>query len=188
MKKHDLRYRGPRRIIACLLMLVVSVGLIFGAKALYQAANAAYLTAQDGVAVPLSVVRVIDVTAQEKEAYQVESAALTEDTAGQVTGYTIVTVMRGYKSDIRVQTTFAADGDTIAGIRVLSQDETEYLGTRVESEAFPSLFAGRRAPLKLWGPSTLGSPIDALTGATVSSQAVIDAVNNAYAFLQTRVA
>ena len=96
--------------------------------------------------------------------------------------------MRGYKSDIRVQSTFAADGETLAGIRVLSQDETEYLGSRVETAEFTSLFMGRRAPLKLRGSVTPGSPIDGLSGATISSQAVIEAVNNAYAYLQSRAA
>lgn len=186
-KKQDLRYRGSRRLLAFLLMLAVSVGVVFAAAVWYNTARADYLTHAEGVTVPLSVARDISLTAQEKEIYRVESAAQAEDTAGQVTGYVIVTTARGYKSDIRVQSTFAADGETLAGIRVLSQDETEYLGTRVESVDFTSLFAGRLAPMKLWGTATVGSPIDAISGSTVSSQAVVDAVNHAYAFLRNRL-
>lgn len=187
-KKQDLRYRGSRRLLATLLMLAVSVGTVFAAAVWYNVARADYLTPADGVVVPLSVARILPITAQEKDTYRVESAAQAEDAAGQVTGYLIITSARGYKSDIRVQSTFAADGETLAGIRVLSQDETEYLGTRVESADFTSLFLGRRAPMKLWGAATLGSPIDAISGSTVSSQAVLDAVNNAYAYLQNRAA
>lgn len=186
-KKQDLRYRGSRRLLAFLLMLAVSVGVVFAAAVWYNTARADYLTPAEGVTVPLSVARDIVLTVQEKEAYRVESAAQAADAAGQVTGYVIVTTARGYKSDIRVQSTFAADGETLAGIRVLSQDETEYLGTRVESVDFTSLFAGRLAPMKLWGTATVGSPIDAISGSTVSSQAVVDAVNHAYAFLRNRL-
>lgn len=187
-KKQDLRYRGASRLLAFLLMLAVSVGVVLFSAVWYNAARAHYLTSAEGVVVPLSMVRVIPVTEEEQDIYRVESAAQAEDTAGQVTGYLIITTARGYKSDIRVQSTFTADGETLAGIRVLSQDETEYLGNRIESADFTSLFAGRRAPMKLWGTATVGSPIDALSGSTVSSQAVVDAVNNAYAFLHNRAA
>ncbi len=186
-KKQDRRYRGASRLLAFFLMLAVSVGAVFASATWYTVARAEALTATEDVTVPLSVARVIPVTAEEKVTYHVDSAAQAEDAAGQVTGYLIITTVRGYKSDIRVQSTFAADGETLAGIRVLSQDETEYLGTRIESVDFTSLFAGRRAPMKLWGSATPGSPIDAISGSTVSSQAVIDAVNNAYAFLKGRL-
>lgn len=187
-KKQDLRYRGSSRLLAFVLMLAVSVGVVFFAAVWYNAARADYLASTEGVTVPLSMVRVIPVTEEEQDTYHVETAVQAEDAAGQVTGYLIITTVRGYKSDIRVQSTFAADGEILAGIRVLSQDETEYLGTRVQSADFASLFMGRRAPMKLWGAATVGSPIDALSGSTVSSQAVIDAVNNAYAYLQSRAA
>ena len=187
-KKRDQRYRGSRRLLATLLMLAVSVGTVFAAAVWYHTARADDIPPAGGVVVPLSVARVLPITAQEKDTDRVESAAQAEDAAGQVTGYLIITSARGYKSDIRVQSTFAADGETLAGIRVLSQDETEYLGTRVESADFTSLFLGRRAPMKLWGTATLGSPIDAISGSTVSSQAVVDAVNNAYAYLQNQAA
>ena len=187
-QKQDRRYHGAHRVLAALLMLAVSVATVFAAGVWYTAARAEFLTAAEGVTVPLSVARVLSVTQEERAMYRVESAAQAEDTAGQVTGFLIITSARGYKSDIRVQCTFAADGKTLAGIRVLSQDETEYLGTRVESTEFTGLFMGRRAPMKLWGSAAYGSPIDAISGSTVSSQAVVDAVNHAYAFLQQRAA
>ncbi len=56
--------------------------------------------------------------------------------------------------------------------------ETEGVGSKVKEEAFTSLFLGKKPPL------TLGADIDAVSGATVSSQAVVDAVNAAVAFLK----
>lgn len=187
MKKQDLRYRGSKRIVAFVVMLVISVALVPLASVCYNAVRAQALTPAEGVTVPSSATREMAVTAQEKDVYRVESAATAEDADGQTTGYIVITTVRGYKSDIQVQTTFAADGKTIAEMRVLKQDETEYLGNRIETPGFSALFAGRIAPMKLWGTATLGSPIDALTGATISSQAVVDAVNLAHEFLQTRI-
>ena len=187
MKKQDRRYGGSLRLLAFALMLVVSVVLVYGASVWYNAARADRMTPAEDVVVPVSVVRVMNISSQEKEVYHVESAAQTEDAEGKLTGYVVVTTVRGYKSDIRVQTTFSEDGETIAGIQVLSQDETEYVGTRVQMPEFTSLFTGRLAPIKLWGTATPGSPIDSLTGATVSSGAVVDAVNYAYAFVKARI-
>lgn len=55
--------------------------------------------------------------------------------------------------------------------------ETEGIGSKVKEEAFTSLFVGKKPPL------ALGKDIDAIAGATVSSQAVLEAVNAAVAFL-----
>lgn len=185
-KKQDLRYHGNKRIIAFVLMLLVSVAVVFAVGYGYRLANDSYLKSY-AVSVPTENVKEMTVSEQEKTDYAVESAGQALDADGNVAGYVVVTVQHGYKSDIRVQTIFAADGKTIAVMRVLDQDETEYLGQLVQTEGFSALFAGRRAPMKLWGTAAKGSPIDALSGATISSQAVVTAVNNAYAFVQTRV-
>ena len=150
--------------------------------------GASYLTPTQGGSVSVAGVRVLSLTEQEKQEFHVNSAAHVLDAQGRQVGFTVVTTTRGYKSDIRVQSVFSAGGETLLGIQVLEQNETEYLGTRIQTEAFTALFAGRRAPIKLWSAATLGSPIDALSGSTVSSQAVVDAVNHAYRFLQNRAA
>ncbi len=183
--KTERRYRVPRgRFVTLALALAVSVGVVAISGGWYTAARAAYFTPQQDVYVAIAGAQELPVSDAAKSRYVVESAALALDSTGQPTGYVVVTAQRGYKSVIRVQSIFTADGETLAGIRVLEQNETEYLGERVETEEFTSRFVGRRAPMKLWGGLTVGSPIDALSGATVSSQAVVDAVNNAHAYVQ----
>lgn len=54
--------------------------------------------------------------------------------------------------------------------------ETEGVGSRIREEGFAQSFIGKKPPLKL-------EDIDAVSGATVSSQAAVDAANTAYAFL-----
>lgn len=187
-KTWKLRYRGSRRLAATLVMLAVSVGAVALSGFWYANARAAYLSPEGVAAVPSDRAEAVVVGEQDKTDYGVESAAQFLGADGSPLGYVIVSAVHGYKSVIRVESTFAADGQTLVGIRVLSQDETEYLGTRIRSEEFTALFEGRRLPMKLWSAATKGSPIDALSGSTVSSQAVVDAVNNAYAYLQNRAA
>ena len=175
------RLRG--RLPAMLLALAVGVGLWPLAGMWYTSARQGELTLQ-----PTQVATVnaqeLTVSAEQQAAYRVLSAARALDRQGNTSGYVVITAVQGYKSVIRVQSTFSADGGRLAGIRVLSQNETEYLGERVATEGFTSLFAGRQPPMKLWGSATQGSPIDGLSGSTISAQAVVQAVNNAYGFLQ----
>ena len=64
----------------------------------------------------------------------------------------------------------------ITSLLVDASSQTPGLGQECENEAFTSQFIGRRAPF------VLNENIDAVTGATVSSQAVVDAVNSIYGY------
>ena len=55
--------------------------------------------------------------------------------------------------------------------------ETEGVGGKVRNPDFAQSFIGQKPPL------TIGKEIDAIAGASVSSKAVVDAVNEAAAFL-----
>ena len=59
----------------------------------------------------------------------------------------------------------------ITALTVDASSEFYALGGKCADEAFTSQFIGKSAPL------TLGVDIDAVTGATLTSQAVVDAVN-----------
>ena len=74
-----------------------------------------------------------------------------------------------------VYVTAGLDGEArIASLSVDASTQTpEYGGLVPENEAFLSQFIGKSLPL------TLGDDVDALTGATVTSGAVVDALNSA---------
>lgn len=84
----------------------------------------------------------------------------------------------GYAGPVLTRTAFDIQGRIssleIGGVRLI---ETEGLGSRIKENEFTSQFIGQKPPL------TLGGDIDAIAGATVSSQAAVDAVNEAAAFL-----
>ena len=80
---------------------------------------------------------------------------------------------KGYQSDVTVKVTLNEDG-TIATLTIESAGETQGLGTRCgEDEAFAAQFIGKAAPF------TAGEGVDVLSGATVTSNAVMEALNSA---------
>ena len=87
----------------------------------------------------------------------------------------------GYAGPVLVRLTLEDSGAIsaidVGGARFL---ETVGVGTGVREEAFTSQFIGKTPPL------TLNQDVDAVSGATLSSQAVVDAVNEAFAFLEER--
>ena len=87
----------------------------------------------------------------------------------------------GYAGPVLVRLTLEDSGAIsaidVGGARFL---ETVGVGSGVREEAFTSQFIGKTPPL------TLNQDVDAVSGATLSSQAVVDAVNEAFAFLEER--
>lgn len=182
-KEKNGLYRGPARRLAAAGMLALAVGLVMLSGWWYTAARRDRLTAHPAAVETVETER-LPIPEEAAAAYGVVSVARALDGRGTPTGYVLVAVRQGYKSPIRVQCTFTVDGGLLAGIRILSQDETEYLGSRITAESFTGGFSGRLLPVKLWTSAAPGSPVDGLTGSTVSAQAVVDAVNGAHRFLQ----
>jgi Na+-translocating ferredoxin:NAD+ oxidoreductase RnfG subunit len=90
-------------------------------------------------------------------------------------GRTAKAIKDGFESPIEVIITLD-DAGKIIGITVgenASFDETKGLGSKVKEDAFKAQFIGKTGPFKL------GESIDAVSGATFSSQGVVDAVNAA---------
>ena len=89
-------------------------------------------------------------------------------------GYVITAQSRGYGGQAPAAVAFAVDG-TILRVSMLSNDETPGLGQKVAEESFTGQFAGRPAE-----QMTLAD-IDAVSGATISSKAALNAVGSACA-------
>ncbi len=107
---------------------------------------------------------------------------------GKVIGYVYVTSAKGYGGDVQIMTGITTDG-TISGVVVLDHDETPGLGANCEKESFRSQYM-QSVPadgFTVVKNQTAGEgEIEALTGATISSRAVTDAVNEAVAMYAAR--
>ena len=101
-------------------------------------------------------------------------------------GYVItVTDKDGYGGDIQITVGIMSDG-TVNGISFLSISETAGLGMRAKEPSFYNQFAGQQAEkFYVSKDGGDGQPIDALSGATITSRAVTGAVNTALGYYQT---
>jgi electron transport complex protein RnfG len=90
-------------------------------------------------------------------------------------GKVVKQASKGYNEDIVLMIGYDNDF-VIKGIKVISQAETPGLGTEVESPSFLNQFIDKSAPFSV-KKSPDETKIDALSGATISSKAVCDAVN-----------
>lgn len=99
------------------------------------------------------------------------------DQDGNVVGYAGVGTANGFGGEVESTVVLYPDG-TIAGISVGGANfaETAGLGARAKEPEFAAQFAGKAAPVAL---KQNGGEIDALSGATITSKAVINGVNNA---------
>lgn len=106
------------------------------------------------------------------------------DANGERIGYVVAAVSpNGYGGDISVAVGIAAKTSTITGFSVLSNSETAGLGARCTEDEFVSQFAGKDATSIEYvkGGGAAGNQIDAISGATVTTNAVTEAVNSALA-------
>ena len=94
-------------------------------------------------------------------------------------GYIVEHAASGYGGEILMMTAFSIDGKII-GIKILSHEETSGIGTRVvEGDSFLSQFKDK--------DSAAEAGVDAVSGATVSSKATINGINNACNLLNEAV-
>lgn len=99
-----------------------------------------------------------------------------KDTSGNLMGYTFLSSEDGAKGTIVVVGGVDSTFSSITGMSVLSQEETPGLGSRIAEDAFMDQF--NALPLSQLSLSNSGGSIDSITGATISSQAVVDALNS----------
>ena len=92
----------------------------------------------------------------------------------------------GFDGTITLSVGVLEDG-TVTGIAFTELAETAGMGMRCGDPEFKDQFAGRnveRFTLNKAGGSTADDEIDSVSGASISSGAVVNAVNAALAFLQ----
>lgn len=140
--------------------------------------------------------RVLNVQAPEPD--QVVEA---RDEAGVLLGYAALGAAPGYAGPVRVMVGMDPKAETISGITVVAQSETPGLGTRVaevkSAQTWFTVLAGRatsvettpeflkqfpgRRPGDLALQPALPAGVQAITGATVTSRAVVAAAQEAVA-------
>lgn len=109
----------------------------------------------------------------------IDEALVAKDASGSELGYVItVTSAEGYGGDVQLSMGVKTDG-TINGIEFLSLSETAGLGMKADTDEFKSQFAGMNAKQISYTKTGKQNDyeIDAISGATITTNAVTNAVN-----------
>lgn len=102
----------------------------------------------------------------------------------ELIGWCVSVAPNGYGGAIDLMVGISPDM-TLSGIKVVSNSETAGLGAKCTEDSFSSQFGGKSAPLSvIKNGEADNSQIVAITGATITSVAVSDGVNEAIDAIQ----
>ena len=107
----------------------------------------------------------------------VKSVRESYNSAGELLGYAVEVAPGGFGGAIRMLVGLSPDG-TVTGVTVLDMKETPNLGTKVRGEEFLEQYNGRGSGFKMGSGQ---EDVQAISGATVSSQATYEGVKAAIA-------
>ncbi|MDI9506209.1 MAG: FMN-binding protein [Bacillota bacterium] len=117
-----------------------------------------------------------DIAAEPVEEVAEEAAGGPEEATEAPAAEPLSASSQGFGGPVEVIITLNADG-TIASLEIGGEGfaETPGIGTNVQEPAFTDQFVGKK------GPFAFGEGVEAVTGATVSSNAALDALNSLFA-------
>jgi len=105
------------------------------------------------------------------------------DADGRPVGLAFIADGGGFQGNIRIMVGLSVDYLKLKGIKVLEQNETPGLGNRIKEPAFEGQFKGLEIKPKVeyikYRKPEKPNQIQAITGATISSDAVVKNINNA---------
>lgn len=102
-----------------------------------------------------------------------------KNAAGETVGYVFSSSASGYGGKVKVMTGFDTEG-RVTGVQILEIEETPGLGMRAKTKEFLDRFLNTSTELNVVkGEKSSDGRIEALTSATITSRAMVKAVNAA---------
>ena len=94
---------------------------------------------------------------------------------GKKVGEVYSVTTRGYSGEIKLKVGLNLEG-RITGVKILESNETPGLGARIKGQKFLEQFKGKGSDKLYLRKKKPSGEIDSITGATISSAAVVDAI------------
>lgn len=120
-------------------------------------------------------------------AQDIDSVVAASGSGGESLGFVIGVISHeGYGGDIKLSVGIRNDG-TVNGIEILSINETAGLGMRADTDEFKMQFENTQTDQFVYTKTgaTADNEIDALSGATITTNAVTNGVNAAIAYFSS---
>jgi len=148
------------------LICFIAAGLLAGVNFLTESKIIAQAQAEENASLKEVLPQAVSFEEVKSGVEVIYYKALDKD--GKVMGAAFKSSGKGYSSTIETMAGILRDG-TIASIKILSQNETPGLGMRVAEPSFTDQFSNKKTE-EITG-------VNAITGATISSKAVINSVS-----------
>jgi len=105
------------------------------------------------------------------------------------TGYVVYTSGAGLWGEIVALFGLKTDMQTLTGVEFVQQNETPGLGARITEDWFKQQFRGKEGPFTMVEEGTADEPdeLDAITGATRTSTAVLKIANNVFEVAEAKI-
>jgi len=118
------------------------------------------------------------------DAITIDEALMAVDASGNKIGYVLsVSTQKGYSGNITLSLGYSLDG-VVTGLEFLDIKETAGLGSKAKEPSFKGQFVDKEIEkFTLSKNATNVDEVDALSGATITSRAVLDAVNAGICFI-----
>lgn len=104
------------------------------------------------------------------------------DASGNTIGVCVISSAFGYGGELSVLT--GVSGGKITGIDILSHSETPGLGAKATEPEFKNQFSDKSGSINVVKKNAGDNEINAVSGATITSTAVCEAVNSALKFAE----
>ena len=120
---------------------------------------------------------------------EISDAVTGKDAGGEIVGYVVNVISHeGYAGDIEISVGIASDG-TVTGIEMLSISETAGLGMKAAEADFKDQFKDKSVQKFTYTKTGEDGDdkIDAISGATITTNAVTNAVDSALVYFQNEL-
>lgn len=117
-------------------------------------------------------------------ATRINEAFVGKDASGNLAGYALSVSSKGFGGDVTMALGLTPDGK-VSKIAFTELNETAGLGMRADEDAFKDQFPGKSGSVSLVKGDAGEDQISAITGATVTSTAVTNALNAGLDFYET---
>ena len=162
---------SPARIIICLTVICIAVAALLGAVDHFTRPTIEENERNEKQSAIKSIFG-DDVTTELISGEDADNEVYLIFRDGKVYGYCAETAPSGFGGEIKMMVGVDSAG-AVCGVTVVSMSETPGLGSRTNSPAFLDQFVGKRGEL------AIGVDVDAVSGATISSDAVTRGVSEA---------
>ncbi len=123
---------------------------------------------------------VVDISSRTEEFPGIDAVYAARDTSNALIGLVIESSHRGYAGNLPIMIAINSDAE-ISNLKILANEETPGLGKKVENKSFYEQFLGESISKEFTvNPADSGEVlIDAVAGATISSRALTESINQA---------